>query len=185
MSYPRLRLFQTVDRRRILRQVWTDRGRNCVYRRDDTGDGARRSVNLRKEIIDKVLDLDCNSSDSRTKKNALESLSSPSETNYSSRSDLYLFLKSLKSDELLDLYALVEYGRELSTYGGIEKLHREIVGGLSDRRDLLDGDEYLRKIKREREEDSKSLYVYSDFAAYLVEKPISLYLKFVPAYYLW
>lgn len=94
------------------------------------------------------------------------------------KNDLKNYLNSLDYEAILDIEALMDYGRELSQYDGISNLRRLIEDEYTERTELVRAEDYFATTRRYFAQSYPSPEGKSDAITYLSGKPLAQYLSY-------
>lgn len=94
------------------------------------------------------------------------------------KNDLKNNLNGLDYEAILDIEALMVYGRELSVYEGISRLRKLIEDEMNDSVELLNPQKYLVNARSHFAQSYPSSEGKSAAVTYLVEKPLAQYLSY-------
>ncbi len=92
--------------------------------------------------------------------------------------ELRNYLNQLDYEAILDIEALMDYGRELSQYDGISNLRRLIDDEYTDRTELLNSKKYFTNVRKWFAQSYPSPEGKSDAVIYLAEKSLVQYLPY-------
>lgn len=87
------------------------------------------------------------------------------------------YIKSLSYDAVLDVEALMTYGREIDQYGSFANVKKLVSEDFFEDNRILDSSESFSLYRRNVEDMYPSESGIAEAAAYLSEKPLSRYLK--------
>lgn len=94
------------------------------------------------------------------------------------KNNLESYLNGLNYEAIIDIEALMDYGRELSQYDGISNLRRLIEDEYTERTELVRAEDYFATTRRYFAQSYPSPEGKSDAITYLSGKPLAQYLSY-------